>query len=71
MVSVRRSLDARPGKNLPAVLGECLHKGVSKARNWKLERWHDGYLRVFAPSQIVEGASAETSSDDDDSESDE
>jgi hypothetical protein len=72
MVGVRRGLDARPGKNLPAVLGECLHKGVSKARNWKLERWHDGYLRVFAPSQIIERASAaETSSDDDNSDSDE
>lgn len=71
MVSVRRAMDARPGKNLPTILAECLHKGVSKARNWKLERWHDGYLRVFAPSQITEGAPAESSSDHDDSDSDE
>jgi hypothetical protein len=71
MVEVRRALDARPGKKLPAVLAECLHKGVSKARNWKLERWQDGYLRVFAPSQITEVVADESSSDDDDSYSDE
>ena len=70
MVGVRRALDARPGKKLAAVLAECLHKGVSKARNWKLERWEDGYLRVFAPSQIVDAASTGSTSDDE-SDSDE
>lgn len=62
MTRVRRELDERPAKKLKTILEECLHKGVSKARSWTLERWHDGYLRVFAPAEIVETRGAETAS---------
>jgi hypothetical protein len=76
MTRVRRELDERPAKKLKTILEECLHKGVSKARSWTLERWHDGYLRVFAPTEIVENSGAETASthttdEDDESDSDE
>jgi len=67
---VRRALDETPGKKLSAVLGECLHKGKGKDRNWKLKRWEHGYLRVFSPTEIVETA-AETGSTESDESSDE
>ena len=76
MIRVRRELEERPAKKLKTILEECLHRGVSKARSWTLERWNDGYLRVFAPTEIVENsgaetASTETSDDEDESDSDE
>ena len=69
MIKVRKALDETPGKKLPAVLGECLHKGKGKDRNWKLKRWEHGYLRVFAPTEIVETGSTEEE-DEDESEED-
>jgi hypothetical protein len=74
MTKVRRELEQKPTKKLKTILEECLHKGISKARSWTLERWHDGYLRVFAPTEIVDAAEAEsasTGSTEDDYESDE
>jgi len=54
IAGVRRAMDEAPGKKLSTILGECLHKGKGKDRNWKLKRWEHGYLRVFAPTEIVE-----------------
>jgi hypothetical protein len=75
MTKVRRELEEKPAKKLKTILEECLHKGVSKARSWTLQRWNDGYLRIFAPTEIVEnGGAAETAStedDEDESEEDE
>lgn len=62
IVGVRRALIETPSKKLPTVLGECLYKGMGKDRNWKLKRWEQGYLRVFAPAEIIEVAEAATES---------
>jgi hypothetical protein len=73
ITKVRREFEQKPTKKLKTILEECLHKGISKARSWTLERWHDGYLRVFAPTEIIDAVEVETASThstEDDYESD-
>lgn len=47
IVSVRRTLHDNPSKKLKNVLEGRVHAGTSNARSWNLERWGDGYRRVF------------------------
>ena len=47
IVSVRRILRDNPSKKLKDVLKSRIHAGTSSARSWNLERWQDGYNRVF------------------------
>jgi hypothetical protein len=67
MVDIRKEVKANPKKKFTTILGEGHHAGLSKARNWKLERWQDGYNRIFDPTQSIDIKSDNT---DDDVESD-
>ena len=37
----------------PEVLEETLHKDIDAARFWKLERWHNGWRRLFYPESFT------------------
>ena len=67
MVGVRRTVNEEPTKRLTKVLEECIHAGVSKARNWSIERWEDGYKRVF-DLPLTEAVSVETVSEEESDE---
>lgn len=58
MVKIRRKLQENPTQKLPKLLMDAHHKGISKARNWTLERWQDGYLRVFEPELVSDVGSS-------------
>ena len=62
MVKIRRAVDENPRKKFATILGEAHHAGLSKARNWTLERWENGYNRIFKPEQGV-GAAIENEED--------
>jgi hypothetical protein len=70
---VRRLSQENPKKTLASILKEDLHSGLSKARNWNLERWQDGYMQLFDPERVSvnneAGLLGEDEEDDDDSES--
>ena len=73
ITTVRRQLEENPGRKLKTILEQegGLHSGVSKARSWTIERWEDGYKRIFAPTEIVEtGGAVETESIEEDDEYD-
>jgi hypothetical protein len=54
-----------PRKKFKTILWEGHHGGLSKARNWNLERWQNGYTRVFDPEAVLD----EELEDDEDDES--
>jgi hypothetical protein len=67
MVKLRRKLQQNPTHKLQKLLLDEHHKGISKARNWTLERWQDGYLRVFNPELVSDvGSSVEDDYSDSD-----
>ena len=79
LVKVRREVEAHPRKKLTSILlgatvrdgvvrNEGLHGGVSAARNWRLERWEDGYNRLFNLDAVIDSRS--TDGDDDEDEED-
>ena len=75
IVSVRRAINDTPGQTIKNELLKCIHKGVPKCRNWTLERWDDGYRRVFEPQTFGshmanQPREDESESDDFDSDSD-
>lgn len=82
IVSVRLKINTTPNQKIKNELLKCIHKGVPTCRNWSLERWDDGYRRIFHPesfsNQVVNHAedakdakdAEESDSDDSDSYSD-
>ena len=53
IVSVRRAINDTPKQTIKNELLKCIHAGVPKCRNWTLERWDDGYRRVFEPQSFL------------------
>jgi hypothetical protein len=76
IVSVRRAINDTPRQTIKNELLKCIHKGVPKCRNWSLERWDDGYRRIFEPHTFSssyeghEGHEASESKDDEAEDSD-
>jgi hypothetical protein len=65
IVGVRRNLRDNATKKFKNVLQERIHAGTSSARSWNLERWSDGYNRVFGLHHAPTESDAETLSDED------
>jgi len=61
IVSVRRAINDTPRQTIKNELLKCIHAGVPKCRNWSVERWDDGYKRVFEPQTFL-GSSPVTGS---------
>jgi len=73
IVSVRLKINNTPKQTIKNELLKCIHKGVPDSRMWTLERWDDGYRRVFHPESFLEGQINQVSVDaeDEDEDSDE
>ena len=75
IVSVRKKINDTPKQTIKNELLKRIHKGVPDSRMWTLERWDDGYRRVFHPetftesSEGSEGQESKESEDTDDSDS--
>jgi hypothetical protein len=56
----------------PEKIANILHRDLTKARSWNIQRWEMGYLRVFNPAEAERRAAGLVAIDsDDDDESDE
>uniref|UniRef100_A0A6C0AMG0 GmrSD restriction endonucleases N-terminal domain-containing protein n=1 Tax=viral metagenome TaxID=1070528 RepID=A0A6C0AMG0_9ZZZZ len=72
IVGVRRTINDNPKQTIKNVLLAGIHKGIPNCRNWTLERWEDGYKRVFHPDTVVESESSDIENEDEyDSDEDE
>jgi hypothetical protein len=75
---VRRKINDTPRQTIKNELLKRIHKGVPDSRMWSLERWDDGYRRVFHPETFAESSEGSESheskeaeeTDDTDSDSD-
>jgi Protein of unknown function DUF262 len=55
----------------PERITDILHRDLTKARSWNVQRWEMGYLRVFNPAEATRRAEALVAPDsDDDDDSD-
>jgi hypothetical protein len=75
IVSVRKRINDTPGQTIKNELLKCIHKGVPTCRNWSLERWDDGYRRIFHPESfssqaLNEAREAREAEETDESDSD-
>jgi hypothetical protein len=73
MTAIRTTIQNDPNKKFTELLASGHQKGLSKARSWTLERWEDGYNRLFHPERVVERAPApapEAAEEEDEEESD-
>jgi len=73
MMAIRTTIQNDPSKKFNNLLASGHQKGLSKARSWTLERWEDGYNRLFHPERVVERApapAAEAAEEEDEEESD-
>ena len=61
IVCVRTTINETPTRKLKSVLEEKIHRDVSAARSWTIERWETGYNRVFG----LDVADEDSGSDDD------
>jgi len=73
IVSVRLKINNTPKQTIKNELLKCIHKGVPDSRMWTLERWDDGYRRVFHPESFLEGQTKQVAveAEDEDEDSDE
>jgi hypothetical protein len=65
ITKIRKAVEENPSKKINRLLLDGHQKGTSKARSWTLERWEDGYLRVFHPERVVEQSSGEEEDEED------
>jgi hypothetical protein len=77
IVSVRKKINDTPWQTIKNELLKGIHKGVPDSRMWTLERWDDGYRRIFDPAsfnksslinQVTEAEHAEESEEAEDSD---
>jgi hypothetical protein len=64
MSSIRRTIQNDPNKKLTDLLKRGHQKGLSKARSWTLQRWEDGYNRIFHPDRVINTSLGEEEEDD-------
>jgi hypothetical protein len=64
MSSIRRTIQNDPNKKLTDLLKRGHQKGLSKARSWTLQRWEDGYNRMFHPDRVINTSLGEEEEDD-------
>lgn len=66
LTQVRREA-GQQSKNMNKVMELTLHRDVGKARSWTLQRWQQGYLRVFDPEneRLGQVQESEEESDED------
>jgi len=68
IMSVRKKINDTPRQTIKNELLKRIHKGVPDSRMWTLERWDDGYRRVFHPETFTESSESSESKDADDSD---
>lgn len=72
IVHIRKVVQENPKRTFTTILDSYHHSDLSKARNWTLDRWENGYKRIFHPEEIrhIQFDSAATSEEESESEND-